>query len=134
MKSIFKNLADALRSLRMKQTIVPLWIDALSINQENEAERSRQVRRMGEVYDNAMSVYSWAGAKTDDTNLAIDLMLALEKHPMVRFDNQGNFELGIGSNRLPRMCAALYKLLSRQYFKRTWILQVSLPRETSFRC
>jgi hypothetical protein len=133
MKSIFKNLADALRSLRMQQTIVPLWIDSLSINQENEAERSMQVRRMGEIYDNAMSVYSWAGAKTDDSDVAIDLMLELEKHPMVRFDDQGNFELGMDSSRLPRMCAALYKLLSRQYFKRTWILQVSLPRNAKCR-
>jgi hypothetical protein len=129
-KSIYKSLADALRSLRMKQTILPLWIDALSINQEDESERSRQVRRMGEIYDNAISVYSWVGAKTDDTDVAIDLMLELEKHPVVRFDDQGNFELDVDLSRLPSMCAALYKLLSRQYFKRTWILQVSLPQET----
>jgi hypothetical protein len=85
---------------------------------------------MGEIYDNAMSVYSWVGTKTDDTDVAIDLMLELEKHPMVRFDDQGNFELGIDLRCLPRMCAALYKLLSRQYFKRTWILQVSVSRDT----
>ena len=133
-KSIYKNLADALRSLRMKQAIVPLWIDALSINQEDEAERSRQVRRMGEIYDNAISVYSWVGAKTNDTDVAIDLMLELEKHPMVRFDDQGNFDLGIDSSRLPHMCAALYKLLSSQYFRRTWILQVRLPRNNYFLC
>jgi hypothetical protein len=42
---------------------------------------------MREIYDNAMSVYSWDGAKTDDTDVAIDLMLELEEHPMVRFDD-----------------------------------------------
>jgi hypothetical protein len=133
-KSIRKNLADAIRILRMKQAIVPLWIDAISINQEDAVERSRQVRRMGEIYDNAMSVYSWVGPKTNDTDEAIDLMLELEKHPMVRFDDLGNFDLGIDPSRLPRMCAALYKLLTRQYFRRTWILQVSVCLTDLSRC
>lgn len=134
MKWIRKNLAEAIRLLRMKQTIVPLWIDAISINQKDTAERSRQVRRMGEIYDNATSVYSWAGPKTDDTDEAIDLMLELEKHAVVRFDDLGNFDVGIEPCRLPRMCAALYKLITRRYFRRTWILQVSRSMSTLSRC
>lgn len=122
-KTIGKNLAQAIRSLRMKQAIIPLWIDALSINQEDEVERSRQVRRMGEIYDNAMSVYSWVGSKQSDTDKAIDLMLELEKHPVIRFNDRGGFDLGVEPTELPRLCAALYKFMSRQYFRRTWILQ-----------
>lgn len=105
---------------------MPLWIDALSINQEDEAERSREVRRMGEIYHNAALVYSCVGPKVDDVDEGIDLMLELEKHPVVRFNDQGDFDLGIEAARLPRMCAALYKLVTRQYFRRTWILQVRL--------
>ena len=124
-KMIRKNLADAIRFLRMKQAIVPLWIDALSINQDDMIERSREVRRMGEIYDSAMCVHVWAGPKTDDTEDAIDLMLELEKHPVVRFNDQGEFDLGVEPARLIQMCAALYKFLERQYFRRVWILQVS---------
>ena len=60
-KAIRKNLASAIRSLRMTDKVVPLWIDALSINQDDMAERAREVRRMGTIYDNAVSVYSYVG-------------------------------------------------------------------------
>lgn len=141
MKSIRRNLADAIRALRMKETIVPLWIDALSINQEDLAERGKQVRRMGQIYDNAMSVYSYVGPKTDDTEEALDFMDELTKHPFVRINDAGEFHFGnwgsadkggiwYGENtikpaKLARSCAALYKFLTRQYFRRSWILQVS---------
>jgi hypothetical protein len=38
-----------------------LWIDALSINQDNNSERSHQVQQMGQIYSYASMVISWLG-------------------------------------------------------------------------
>ena len=61
-KNIRQNLAEAIRTIRTADKIVPLWIDAISINQDDLAERGRQVRRMGRIYDNAYAVCSYIGA------------------------------------------------------------------------
>src|SRR2546430_9147256 len=36
--------------------VMPVWVDALCINQEDLAERSREVKRMKEVYKKASKV------------------------------------------------------------------------------
>jgi hypothetical protein len=38
-----------------------IWIDALCINQEDEAEKSQQVQRMGQIYKRAQLVLMWLG-------------------------------------------------------------------------
>jgi hypothetical protein len=138
--TVRQNLAEAIRALRMNEQIVPLWIDALSINQANLAERSREVRRMGKIYHHAMSVYSVVGPADDDTQEVYDFIAELDKHLMVRINDQNDFHFGhwgslsdggmwYGENRiepehLPKLCAALYKFIHRDYFRRCWILQV----------
>ncbi|EXF79077.1 hypothetical protein CFIO01_06399 [Colletotrichum fioriniae PJ7] len=59
-----KNLHSALQHIRLflKQSqLVPLWIDAISINQADTAERSQQVSQMREVYTSADLVLTWLG-------------------------------------------------------------------------
>lgn len=144
---IRKNLAQAIRFFRTSNAIVPLWIDAISINQNDVAERGRQVKRMGQIYNNAMMVYSWTGPQSDDTENACNLIDELSKLPMIRINNEGEFHFGewgavnggniwFGENKikppqLAKMCAALYRLLIRQYFRRSWVLQVRKHRSVS---
>jgi hypothetical protein len=138
-KSIRKNLADTIRAIRMTDKIVPMWIDAISINQNDVVERAKQVRRMGQIYDNAMSVYSFVGSSDESTEEVLQFIAELNKHPMVRINNSGEFHLGdwnyadgtvtygeniIKPERLAKLCAALYRFLTKQYFRRCWILQV----------
>jgi hypothetical protein len=138
-KLIRKTLAEAIRAIRLTDAIVPIWIDAISINQNDIVERVRQVRRMGTIYDNAWVVYSYVGEQTDDLEAAINFIKELSKHPMVRTNDLGEFHFGnwrftdgdtwYGENRvkpdeLVKLCVAAYKFLSRQYFRRAWILQV----------
>ncbi|KAH7066717.1 hypothetical protein BKA63DRAFT_126411 [Paraphoma chrysanthemicola] len=66
----------------------------------------------------------------DDFALAFSFVEELNKHPVVRFNQHGDFHFGmenednrITPEQLPRMCAALYNVLTRQYFRRAWILQ-----------
>src|SRR6186713_277290 len=53
-KLITVNLAGALRKIREKNPgrSTRLWADAISINQDDTAEKNHQVKRMGLVYEN----------------------------------------------------------------------------------
>lgn len=138
--AIRKNLAQVIRAIRLPDRILPIWIDALSINQKDVIERSRQVPRMGEIYDNAVMVYSYLGEPTEDIDSVFDFINELFKHPMVRTNKEKEFhfpsakavagddqpaENAIKPNRLAQLCAGLYRLLTRQYFRRAWMLQVN---------
>ncbi|KAF1948636.1 hypothetical protein CC80DRAFT_599520 [Byssothecium circinans] len=137
-KLIRKNLAEAIRDIRMEKKIVPVWIDALSINQHDTVERRRQVPRIGTIYDNATGVISNVGEKSTYSTVAFDFVKQLIQHPMVRTNDKGEFHFGpseymdgiitygentITPEQLGPMCAALYKFLTRQYFRRCWVLQ-----------
>jgi hypothetical protein len=146
-KTIRKNLAEVIRGIRNPNAILPVWIDALSINQDDLLERSREVRRMGDIYDIATSVFCWVGAESDDTKDAFNFMKELIKHPVIRINVAGEFHFGkwgtvdegiskglpwwgentIRPDKLAKLCAALYKFMTRQYFRRSWILQVCYP-------
>lgn len=130
-----KNLEEALRIMRHKTGLCPVWIDAVCIDQQNIIERNRQVDRMSEIYDNAVSVIAWVGPSDEDSKLAIDFLPYLAE-PMMRFDDQGDWICQdlynkkddqdvkrIPPDQVPRMCGALYQFLCRPYLRRTWILQ-----------
>jgi hypothetical protein len=66
---ITKNLESALRRIRSytpdrshgNLPATPLWVDALSINQADTAERQHQVEAMAKIYKQASKVLSWLG-------------------------------------------------------------------------
>ena len=66
--SIRPNLFHALRRLRAacQGTTRRLWIDALCIDQFDLHERTRQVKRMREVYGNASRVVAWLGEDSSE--------------------------------------------------------------------
>ncbi|KAF2018011.1 HET-domain-containing protein [Aaosphaeria arxii CBS 175.79] len=55
------NLFAALLHLRLLDTPLRLWIDAICIDQSNLQERSSQVARMREIYKSSSRVYVWLG-------------------------------------------------------------------------
>jgi hypothetical protein len=64
------NLDAALRNFarHRKWQSVPLWIDAIYINQEDISERDQQVRRMKSIYEHAKHVIIWLGDLNDPTD------------------------------------------------------------------
>ncbi|OMP83819.1 Heterokaryon incompatibility protein 6, OR allele [Diplodia seriata] len=59
--NVTNNLAHALKRFRERDRIVTLWVDALSINQEDFRERSSQVQVMRDIYENAEEVLVYLG-------------------------------------------------------------------------
>jgi Heterokaryon incompatibility protein (HET) len=58
---ITRNLFDVLHTIRHALEIKLLWADAICINQKDDTEKGHQVKRMGEVYENAKRVLIWLG-------------------------------------------------------------------------
>ncbi|KFY50514.1 hypothetical protein V496_09323 [Pseudogymnoascus sp. VKM F-4515 (FW-2607)] len=57
------NLFDALQFLRREPNRMPVWIDAISINQADVPERNRQLKMMPYIYFRADTVLVWLGKK-----------------------------------------------------------------------
>ncbi|KAH8649400.1 heterokaryon incompatibility protein-domain-containing protein [Tricladium varicosporioides] len=64
---LLKNLYEGLCQLTQSERPKWLWVDAICINQDDEAERASQVTFMGAVYSNCQQVIVWLGK--DDSNM-----------------------------------------------------------------
>jgi tetratricopeptide (TPR) repeat protein len=74
------NLAIALSHLRSEVSDLVIWIDAVCINQKDPEEKSWQVGLMRRVYLQAERVLVWLGPSTDDSNKAIDTLVAQRRY------------------------------------------------------
>lgn len=117
---VTKNLAQALK--RFQQTgygsIVPIWIDAVCINQPNISERNAQVSMMGDIYKQASTVHVWLGGPDTVDKAGMDALRELAEDP-VRGDNWPSPDDPLRVQKLN----ALESLLGNEYWRRTWILQ-----------
>ncbi|KFG84187.1 hypothetical protein MANI_116079 [Metarhizium anisopliae] len=76
--AVTSNLSDFLRAFaeQLNRPIqISLWIDALCIDQFNEAEKKAQISIMGDIYANANTVKAWVGM--DSSNF--DTLMLLRK-------------------------------------------------------
>ncbi|OTA63590.1 hypothetical protein K449DRAFT_421695 [Hypoxylon sp. EC38] len=62
---ISTNCRDALRALRRKYGALCIWVDAICINQHNNAEKESQIPLMEDIFSWATVVYAWLGPGTD---------------------------------------------------------------------
>jgi hypothetical protein len=136
---ITANLFTALQQLRHPEGYRLLWIDAISINQEDTPERNYQVRRMTSIYENAKWIHIWLGPEADNSDLAMDLLIGLgqsmveNKLPDGREDFDATLSF-LSSQRGIRVEGSrisldqdvllpLVKLLKRAWWTRVWIVQ-----------
>ncbi|PMD30893.1 HET-domain-containing protein [Hyaloscypha variabilis F] len=80
-----KNLESALRALRRSDSQLLLWVDAICINQADEAERNSQVVQMREVYCKAERVNVWLGDASGGSDCGMELLADFSK--IVRSDS-----------------------------------------------
>lgn len=74
------SLAGALRRLRRHDQPRHIWADQVSINQDDEDERSKQVQLMNSIYKNATHVLVWLGEDFDEeAQNAFDLIHSLDR-------------------------------------------------------
>ena len=115
--AVTANLLAALKHLRKADSDRRVWVDAICINQADHLEKSLQVPKIHLIYRAAGSCLAWLGLPSDDSELGMKTLGHLthcldcveqcrkENHPSTQSWN------------------AARKLLSRDYWRRTWILQ-----------
>ena len=114
-----------------------VWVDAISINQSDVKEKSRQVSMMQEIYQCAEDVHIWLGEADEHTAGAFDLMdtivWVIQRDPRFTLPLKATAarETRIPpKNRDMREMVALHRyqdafiaLLERPWFTRIWIVQ-----------
>jgi hypothetical protein len=102
------NLYSALLHLQDDFIERILWVDALCINQENKAEKGRQVQSMAKIYAKASRVIVWLGEATANGGDA-----ALE---YIRAVSNGQTTLVDATKK-----QLIVDLLGRSWFQRVWV-------------
>ena len=69
--AITENCTAALQYLRLPSKRRTLWVDSICINQENIAERNKQVQQMGGIFQKAAQTLLWLGKPVIGTSIAI---------------------------------------------------------------
>lgn len=71
---IGKNLRDLLEELRRRNHKTFMWIDAICINQANDAEKKMQIPVMRNIYEYADDGYVWMGKGCPGETMAIEML------------------------------------------------------------
>jgi hypothetical protein len=153
-RPVQQNLHDALDHLssKIEDLDIPLFVDAICINQADMNERASQVRQMREIYENAELVVGWLGVPFEEreTRLAIEQMKrfqqVLQSQNAAESNNVYDVPLAITpedatlfpvNSNSPTYTAwmGINKILNSKYWLRTWIMQEATgPARTWFYC
>lgn len=68
------NLDPALRHLRKPNEPLIIWVDAVCINQNDNAEKGQQIGLMARIYGSASQTYVWLGPSANGSDLAMDTL------------------------------------------------------------
>jgi hypothetical protein len=128
---VTENLHTALRHLRRADAPRLLWIDALCIDQSNNAERLHQVQMMADIYRRAARVLVWLGPSMDDSDIVMDLIMdsarAVDSRP-IKPTPLNDLELARPLNELATRTIQVQRLLHRPYWFRVWVVQeIAVP-------
>jgi hypothetical protein len=156
------NLFQVLTHLKLKIHL-PIWIDAICINQADDVEKGGQVRHMGIIYRNAEQTIIWLGEGDSSIGPLFDRLEAVGKEAIeaglwdLSYKDMQNWtrrDLGLPSssikNRLEKMMlrtargsdtgtlfpvGQLVDLSFRPWFSRVWILQeITNSKDYIFLC
>lgn len=136
--AVSAHVLDLLNHLGLAWQDHKIWIDAICINQADDAEKAVQVAAMRNIYLNAEKVIVWLGANEDESEMVLQNMDAfLEWGLKVQTsgltpENEGWPLLNPPPDNL---CFALGRFLARPWFHRVWVVQeMLLAREAVLVC
>lgn len=113
------NLWEFLRQRRLDRLATHsdkpdlLWIDALSIDQANNLERSQQVAMMGKIYARACRVLIWLGTGQPDYDQGVRILAEYQWS-----QRSSDISEESGDSWLQ-----VWKVLNHKYWTRAWIVQ-----------
>jgi len=124
------NLFAALQRLRRLKISRILWVDAICINQQDDAEKNIQVAMMREIYKKSFRTLIWLGEESDNSHNAlplVELINDVRKNVTAEGIRPGTWTLEWEGHGLPSQNHTiwydLFKVLKRPWFGRAWIVQ-----------
>ncbi|KAK7718933.1 hypothetical protein SLS63_010346 [Diaporthe eres] len=139
------SLLGALRQLRPPASEPErlIWADALCINQEDTAERSAQVRMMGDIYARAANTFIWLGEEDDNVARAMTWLQRFFNTWVILYaegtqtviptifgrvgvNTSAEAEKALQSafgDRRDEAYRSIWMLLRRPWFARKWVIQ-----------
>ncbi|KAI1640004.1 heterokaryon incompatibility protein-domain-containing protein [Biscogniauxia mediterranea] len=129
---------DAQGPISPVQETVPIWVDAICINQTDVDEKSAQVTMMDRVYSVATYVVAWLGPPDEHSDVGIQTLNKLQSHlkefresgiePFSGKDKEKYAEAGVPYVSRQQW-VGLASLFQRQWFRRAWIVQEAVLPE-----
>ena len=116
------------------------WVDAVCINQKDDAEKSHQVQQMKDIYHTAIGTAVWLGKHADASEVAFKNISALNEkyHEPIQVADWGPIlsEVNVENEEDEVLNPeAMSALLKRPWFTRVWILQeISVAKGVVFLC
>jgi Heterokaryon incompatibility protein (HET) len=135
---VTKTLHSVLVLLRRPEEFRDIWIDQISINQGDIAERGRQVQMMADIYRNADHVVIWLGEESKNSDLAFKYVEQLAA--TVRATSYSSIdEKALQKHGLPgtgsKPWEALGSILQRPWFSRSWVVQeAAVAKSATLHC
>jgi Heterokaryon incompatibility protein (HET) len=117
-----------------------LWIDAISINQNDNSERTYQVKLMPQNYANASLVEIYIGEAAGNSErlpTRFGAMKRIRGQSGDQFSSSASYQMNSSHSRMmdEETFAALQAFFRRPWFTRVWIIQEAvLARNSRFLC
>ena len=107
---------------------VPIWVDAICIDQSNDMEKGHQVLFMDRIYRRADRVFIWLGEEAEESGLAMDLLAEYSIICGCGADQEKDQatqrkEFEERTEKWTSHWRALGKLIKRPWFSRRWTIQ-----------
>ena len=125
-----QNLFECLSSLRDKHTTRILWIDAISVNQNDPSERGAQVRLMSQIFGNATNVVAWLGTTSEPAVAKL-----VHKPPPIQSVSSSPTQSLVDVTLVRDAVRGIRDICDRDYWRRMWIVQeILLASKLTIRC
>ena len=132
---ITENLWTCLRKLSdditKSQCGSSLWIDAICINQADDAERSSQVAQMGKIYSSAGEVIIWprdpaSSPNSNNTSALLEFLDKIVKHQPEEVTFDTHLLTYYQDAECDDMWTRLGEFCTLEYWSRVWIVQETI--------
>lgn len=132
-----RNLYQALEKLRHRDRRRVVWVDALCINQSDEAEKSHQIGLMPDIYRNCSETIMWLGEGDHEAWVAWVIFTRVRQLIFEGFQVSPRMQAELRENRSRFMSnrglpfwdsewKPAFTLLDHRYWDRMWIIQECL--------
>ena len=127
---IRRNLHQALLRLRHQTAVRYLWVDAISISQDDLHEKAAQVQMIGMIFSSAERVLVWLG---EHANGSRELFRGWQNSDDV--DRILDPDSATDRNEISRRLLIWIAFLKLPYWNRTWVVQeIALAKHPVIHC